>query len=67
MCVREMILGGNSREELGDSHKIFYSGGTNTRNGVGVMLDEKLRQKVTEVQRPTDRLIRVRLIIGGKT
>ena len=66
-CVQETKWGGNSTIELGDSYKIFYSGETNARNGVGAILYENLKKQVFEVQRPSDRLIRGRLVIGGRT
>ena len=57
MCVQETKWGGNSTRELGDGYKICYVGETNTRNGVGAILGEKLKQQVFEAQRPSDRLM----------
>ena len=48
-CVQETKWSGNSTRELGEGYKIFYSGINNTRNGVGIILDEKLKQQVLEV------------------
>ena len=61
-CVEETKWSGNSTRELGEGYKIFFSGKTDTRNGVGIILDEKLKQQVFEVQGASDRLIRVRLV-----
>lgn len=61
VCVQAATWSGNSTRELGDGYKIFYSGEINTRSGVGVILDEKLKQQIFEVQRQSDKLIRAEI------
>lgn len=66
-CVQETRWNGKSARELGDGYKIFYSGEKDTRNGVGVILDPTLKERVVEVTRPSDRLIKVKLFLEGET
>ncbi|XP_016571116.1 uncharacterized protein LOC107869046 [Capsicum annuum] len=37
------------------------------RNGVGILVDEKLREQVVEVNRVNDRVMAIKLVIGGFT
>ncbi|KAG5587041.1 hypothetical protein H5410_047475 [Solanum commersonii] len=50
-----------------DGFKLWYSGGSRDRNGVGILVDGDLREQVVEVRRINDRLMMVKLIIGGCT
>ncbi|KAG5577060.1 hypothetical protein H5410_057194 [Solanum commersonii] len=40
-------------------------GGLKDRNGVGILVDGDLREQVVEVRRINDRLMMVKLVIGG--
>ena len=64
LCMQETRWGGNSAREIGEGYKIIYSGGTakGKRNGVGVVLNEKWKEKVMEIDRCSDKLIRVKLV-----
>ncbi|KAG5571648.1 hypothetical protein H5410_061414 [Solanum commersonii] len=42
-------------------------GGSRDRNGVGILVDEDLREQVVEVRRINDRLMMVKLVIEGCT
>ena len=57
-CVQETKWAGKSARELGDGYNIFYSGEKRTRNGVGVILNAVMKEKVVEVERPNDRIIK---------
>ena len=46
------------------AYKVFWSGNPDGTNGVGILLAKKWVDKVFEVQRPTDRIILLKLIIG---
>ncbi|KAG5569169.1 hypothetical protein H5410_058935 [Solanum commersonii] len=48
-----------------DGFKLWYSGGSKDRNGVGILVDGDLREQVVEVRRINDRLMMVKLVIGG--
>ena len=51
---------------LGDGFKLFYHGETNTRNGVCIILGEKLIDHVLQVNRKSDRIMRIQLVIAEK-
>ena len=65
LCVHETKWRGNSLRQLGDKYRIIYSGETNNRNGVGIILNPHLSEQVVQVDRHSDRLIKVKLISGG--
>ena len=60
LCVQ-----GRARE-LGGGFKILYSGEKSSRNGVGVILSSEFKEKVVEVSIPSDRLIKLKLVIAGE-
>ena len=51
--------------QLGDKYRIIYSGESNNRNGVGIILSPRLSEQVMQVDRHSDRLMKVKLISGG--
>ena len=51
---------------LVDGFKLFYHCETNTRNGVGIILGEKLIDHVLQVNRKADRIMRIQLVIAEK-
>ena len=51
---------------LGNGFKPFYHGETNTRNGVGIILGEKLIDNVLQLNRKSDRIMRIQLVIAEK-
>ena len=65
LCVQETKWTGTRARELGEGFKILYSGEKSSRNGVGVILSPEFREKVVEVSRPSDRLIKLKLVIAG--
>ena len=64
LCVQETKWTGKSARELGDGFKILYSGEKSSRNGVGVILSPAFKEKLVEVSRPSDRLIKLTLVIA---
>ena len=50
---------------LGDVFTIYH-GETNTRNGVSIILGEKLTDHVLQVNRKSDRILRIQLVIAEK-
>ena len=46
------------------AYKAYWSGNNNRTNGVGILLAKKWTDSVFEVQRPSDRIILLKLIIG---
>ena len=51
---------------MGEGYKILYSREKSSRNGVGVILSPEFKEKVVEVSRPSDRLIKLKLVIAGE-
>ena len=51
---------------LEDGFKLMYHGETNTRNGVGIILGEKLIDNVRQVNGKSDRIMRMQLVIAEK-
>lgn len=50
-----------------DGYKLWYSGSMKHRNGVGILVYEDLREQVVEVKKVSDRLISIKLVMGGPT
>ena len=44
--------------------KLWYTGTTSNKNGVGVLIDKSLKYGVVEVRRQGDRIILVKLVIS---
>ena len=65
LCVQDTRWKGNRANELGEGYKFYYSAATtDERNGVGIIVSEKIKQYVTEVKREGDRLMVLRLVYG---
>ncbi|GFS06054.1 retrovirus-related Pol polyprotein LINE-1 [Elysia marginata] len=65
LCVQETKCGGNSSRQLGHRYRIIYSGESNNRNGVGIILSPHLSEQVVQVDRQSDKLMKVKMISGG--
>ncbi|KAG5632120.1 hypothetical protein H5410_003837 [Solanum commersonii] len=65
-CVQETRWVGSKARDV-DGFKLWYSGGSRDRNGVGILVDGDLREQVVEVRRINDRLMTIKLVIGGCT
>jgi exonuclease III len=48
----------------GSGFKLWYTGTTSGRNGVGILIDKSLKDGVVDVRSQGDRIILVRLVIG---
>ncbi|GFS27372.1 endonuclease-reverse transcriptase HmRTE-e01 [Elysia marginata] len=66
LCVQETKWGGNSSRQLGDRYRIIYSGVSNNKNGVGIILSPHLSEQVVQVDRHSDRLMKVKLNSVGQ-
>nr|XP_043620079.1 craniofacial development protein 2-like [Erigeron canadensis] len=65
-CFQETrCTGKSSREENG--YKLWYSGAPKSINGVGIIMTERLKDFVVQVERHGDRLMLVRLVIQEET
>ena len=64
-CVQETRWTGGKARDIGEGYKLYYYGSGN-RNGVGVIVCERLRSFVVEVSRISDRLLSVKIDAGGE-
>ncbi|PUZ43430.1 hypothetical protein GQ55_8G009000 [Panicum hallii var. hallii] len=65
LCVQETKWKGQKTKEVeGSGFKLWYTGTTSGRNGVGILIDKSLKNGVVDVRRQGDRIILVRLVIG---
>ena len=65
LCVQETKWKGQKTKEVeGTGFKLWYTGATSGRNGVGIMIDRILKDGVIDVRRRGDRIILVRMIVG---
>ncbi|XP_063592172.1 craniofacial development protein 2-like [Penaeus indicus] len=64
LCVQEVRWRGSGVREIGEGYKLYYSGNRTGRNGVGIIVDKELKQRVVEVQRPSDRLMTIKVLAG---
>ena len=68
LCVQETRWKGNKAKELGDGYKLIYSGTDERgRNGVGVVLDQDIKEQLVEVERKSSRILRIKLMYGQET
>ena len=47
-----------------DGFKLWYSGGSRDRNGIGILVDETLRDYVVEVRRVNNKIMFIKLVVG---
>ncbi|XP_045458566.1 craniofacial development protein 2-like [Melitaea cinxia] len=62
-CLQETKWKGQRAREIGAGYKFYYCGCDGKRNGVGIVLDRELKNKVMDVKRVNDRVIAVKLLI----
>ena len=48
------------------THKLYYSGASTTRNGVGIILHSEWQDKILEVKRKSDRVMSIKLVVGKR-
>ncbi|KAG2559069.1 hypothetical protein PVAP13_8NG323284, partial [Panicum virgatum] len=53
-----------AKEVKDTGFKVWYTGATPGRNGVGILIDRSLKDGVVEVRRQGDRIILIRLVVG---
>ena len=63
-CLQETKWKGEKAREIGEGYKLFYSGGIdNRRNGVGIVVDHYMKDKVVDVKRWGDRLMSIKIVL----
>ncbi|XP_037792856.1 craniofacial development protein 2-like [Penaeus monodon] len=66
LCVQETKWKGEKAKEIGNGYKLFYYSTNNRRNGVGILLDPEMKKNELEVNRKSDRLMRVRIQVENR-
>ena len=65
LCVQETKWKGSKARSIGGGCKIFYHGVDGRRNGIGVIVNENYVKSVLEVKRVSDRVMSLKMGIGG--
>ena len=65
LCVQETKWKGSKARKIGNGYKLYYSGTTNNRNGVGIILHSSLTAGVISVERCSDRIMRIQIEVCG--
>ncbi|XP_019229891.1 PREDICTED: craniofacial development protein 2-like [Nicotiana attenuata] len=65
-CVQETRWVGDKVRDA-DRFKLWYTGRLRSRKGVGILVDKDLHDLVVEVRMVNDRLMTIKLIVGGFT
>ena len=65
LCIQETRWRGKRAKLLGDGFKIYYSGDSTRRNGVGIILHPDLQDKVLDVVRMNGRMMALKLVKAG--
>jgi exonuclease III len=64
LYVQEMKWKGQKAKEVEDaSFKLWYTGNTSTKNGVGIVLNNSLKDGVVDIKCEGDRIILVKLLV----
>jgi exonuclease III len=65
LYIQEMKWNGQKAKEVEDTDfKLWYTGNTSTKNGVGIVLDKSLKDGVVDIKHQGDRIIFVKLFVG---
>ena len=57
---------GSKAREIGAGYKLYYHGEDGTKNGVGIVQSEDMRDRVLAVERTCDRVMMMKLEIEGE-
>ncbi|XP_059292361.1 uncharacterized protein LOC132045797 [Lycium ferocissimum] len=63
-CVQETKWVGSRAKDV-DEYKLWFSGRLNDRKGVGILVDSGLSVQVVRVKRVNDRMMTIKLVVGG--
>ena len=61
-CLQETKWKGKKAKDI-DGFKLWYTGEANNKNGVGIIVDKDLKEKVVDVKRIGDRIIAIKLVL----
>ncbi|XP_060212066.1 uncharacterized protein LOC132639642 [Lycium barbarum] len=65
-CVQKSRWVGDRARDV-DGFKLWFSGGPKGKNGVGILVDRELRVLVVGVKKVSDRLMTIKIVVGGHT
>ncbi|XP_047996392.1 craniofacial development protein 2-like [Leguminivora glycinivorella] len=65
-CIQETKWKGSKSRDIGNGYQFVYHGTDTRRNGVGVVLDNHLKQRIINVDRKSDRLIAIKLAMDNQ-
>ncbi|XP_060810006.1 craniofacial development protein 2-like [Amyelois transitella] len=63
-CVQETKWKGAKSRQIGKGYKLLYNGRENTKNGIGIILDQYLSNNVVGINRISDRIMSVKLALN---
>ncbi|XP_056685835.1 uncharacterized protein [Spinacia oleracea] len=67
LCLQDTKWVGNKAREIAPwGYKLWYSGKTRGRNGVGILIDRDYIDDVVDVSRKSDRIMSIKLVIGDE-
>ena len=65
LCVQETRWKGDKAKEIGGGCKLLYSGADESgRSGVGIIVNNDLKDKVVEVKRRSSRVMKIKLMLS---
>jgi hypothetical protein len=65
LCVQETKWTGQKAKDVENAgFKLWYTGKERSRNGVGILIDKSLKNKIIAVRRQGDMIIMIKLIFG---
>ncbi|PWZ33919.1 hypothetical protein Zm00014a_015628 [Zea mays] len=64
LCVQETKWKGQRVKEVENTSLLWYSGSVVDKNGLGILIDKSLKDKVVDVKRQGDMIILVKLVWG---
>ena len=62
-CIQETMWKGAKAREIGEGYTTFYHGYNTKKDGVAIVVGEKWRDKILELNIISDRLITAKLLI----
>jgi exonuclease III len=65
LCIQETKWKGQKAKEVEDTgFKLWYTGNTSAKNGVGIVLDKSLKDGVVDIKHQGEMIILVKLLVG---
>lgn len=65
-CIQELRWKGSKSRNIGNGYQLLYHGSSNARNGVGIIVDEQLKQRIISVERRSDRIISLKIALDNQ-